>query len=195
MKKIIAVLIAVFCLGTTLAVAAPAPAKKKFIRSQILQGQTVTRYEGVKLGIPQGQTVLVGRRDNGSIVLRGLNLRNIQIEDTYLSTEGYSIVSYQPSKEVVFLNRGNSMTVTDPLGRTSTVAQSGAISTTNASVTSDTVATMKAAAEQEAKDVVVELGDELDAIPAFVESTATTSAATEQAVQNVEDTLSPSAPR
>lgn len=193
MKKVTAVLIAACCLGATFAVAAPA--KKKFVRSHILQGQTVTRYEGVKLGIPQGQTVLVGRRDNGSLVLRGKNLRNIQIEDTYLSTDGYSIVSYQPASHVVFLNKGNSMTVTDPAGRTGTVAQNGAISTTNAAVTSDTAANLKAAAEQEAKDVVVELGEELNEIPAFVEAAATTSAATEQAAQNVEDTLSASAPR
>lgn len=197
MKKIIAVLIAVFCLGTTVSVAAPAaaPAKKKFVRSQLVQGPAIINYQGVELSVPKGQTILIGRRENGSYLLRGETMKNIRIDETALHTKGYSVLSYRPGSHVVFLNRGEWMTVIDPSGRSSTVAENGAISTTNAAITSDTAANLKAAAEQEEKDIALELGDELNKIPAFVEATATTSAAVEQAVQDVEETLSASAPR
>lgn len=90
------------------------------------------------------------------------------------------------------------MTVTDVAGHSSTVAENGAISTTNAAINSDTVAEIKAQAEAEAEQAAVELAEYLEEVPAFVAQTEPSSAATEQAAQNVEESenvLSPSAPR
>ncbi len=191
MKKVIAVLLAVSCLGTTFAVAAPV--KKKFVRSVIVQGQSTTKYEGVNLTVPQGQTVLIGRRDNGSIVIRGKDLENFQIEKTSISAEGYTVMSYRPSDHIVFLNAGDSMTVTDPKGRVAKVYKNGAVDILDARNNSNEIVALQEEAKQDAAEAAEELG--LTTIPGFVAETATTSAAYEQAERDVEETLSSSAPR
>ncbi len=195
MKKIVVAVCALVLLGSTFAVAAPGFSGKK-ISSKIVQGATTTTYNGVAIKVPQGKTILLGQRDNGSLVIRGNSLNNIQVNGTALSTTGYSILSYQPSTNTVYLNKGDSLTVTDPAGRVATVTQGGAVSTTDATINSNTVDSMKEAAKAEAKAAVEEgVISEEDALPAFVAATETSSAATEQSVQDVEETLSPSAPR
>ncbi len=191
MKKLMAVC-AVLLMGSFLTATA-ATQSKNLIKSRLVQAtqNTTFDYQGNTIFVPKGQTVIVGQRENGSLVLRGLNFQRLKINDSVISTQGYSIISYQPTSQVVFLNRGEQMTVTDAHGVTSSVAERGAISTVNAKVTSDNVAELKAAAEQEALAAEAEL----TAMPTFVSETATTSTANEQAVQDVEETLSPSAPR
>ncbi|MBP5429437.1 MAG: hypothetical protein J6Y25_00900 [Elusimicrobiaceae bacterium] len=191
MKKVIAVLLAVSCLGT--AFAAVAPVKKKFVRSVIVQGKSATKYEGVNLTVPQGQTVLIGRRDNGSIIIRGKDLDNFQIEKTSISSEGYTVMSYRPSDHIVFLNTGDSMTVTDPKGKVAKVFKKGAVDIFDARHNSNEVVALEEEAVQDAAEVAEELG--LTTIPGFVEENTTTSSAYEQAEQDVEATLSSSAPR
>lgn len=198
MKKMTVVALAMLLAGSTMAVAAPGFSGKK-IPSQIIQAtqNTTVSVAGTQIYVPQGQTVIVGQRENGAILVRGRDLSNVKLNDAAISTQGNTVLSYYPTSNVAFLNRGETMTVTDALGHSSTVAQSGAISTTDAAVNSDNTASMKAQAEAEAAQAAVELAEYLDEVPAFV-ATSDDSAATEQAVQNVEETegvLSPSAPR
>lgn len=197
MKKLIAVVGALLFAGSTFAVAAvPSLTATKIKNSQLVQGPVVVNMDGIRISVPQGQTVIIGKRDNGSIVIRGLNFNNIKINDASVYTKGYTIMSYRPGSQVAFLNKGEALTVVDAAGRSSTVGQGGAISAKNAEINSTTVAEMKEMAKEEAKAAVEEgiITDE-DVVPAFVAATATSPAAVEQAVQNVEDTLSPSAPR
>lgn len=199
MKKIaVAVCMAVF-LGSTLAVAAPGFAGKKIRNSKLVQAtkDTTVDFVGVKVFVPQGQTVILGQRENGSIVVRGLNLKGIKFNDATVSTNGYTVMSYYPSSNIAFLNRGNTMTITDPSGNTATVANEGAIATNNANINSNTIKELKEQAKAETAQVEAELGEDV-ALPAFVAQTATSEAAAEQATQNVEETestLSPSTPR
>ena len=198
MKKIVAAVCTLVLLGSTFAVAAPGFAGKKIKNSQIVQAKqdTTVTMGSSKVFVPKGQTIILGQRDNGSLVIRGNNLNKVQVNGTSLSTDGYSIISYQPATHIVYLNKGESLTVADPAGQVATVAQGGAVSTTNAAINSTTAATMKEAAKAEAQAAVEEgLISEEDAVPAFVAATETSSAANEQAVQDVEETLSPSAPR
>ena len=192
MKKVIVLFVACF-LGATLAVAASTQNVGKIKNPKIVQAKENSSfmYAGANFFVPKGQALLLGQRENGSIVIRGFNIDNLQVDDSSISAQGYSVLSYQPTTHVVFLNRGESMTVTDPSGVSSSVAQHGAISTTNAAINSDTVAQMKAAAQREAALAEQEFND----TPAFVNELATTTSAREQAAQDVEETLSPSSPR
>ena len=199
MKKIVATVCTFVLLGSTLAVAAPGFAGKKITNSKLVQAvqDTTVNFAGSKFFVPKGQTVIFGQRENGAIVIRGRNLQNIKLDDATLSTKGNTVLSYYPSSDIAFLHRGESMTVTDAFDHTATILQEGAISTDNATINSNTIAELKEQAKEEAALVAAELGETIE-VPAFVAATDPTSAATEQATQNVEETektLSPSAPR
>ncbi len=199
MKKIAVTVCMAVLLGSTVAVAAPGFAGKK-ITSQIVdakQAPKTVEVAGSKIFVPKGQTVIIGQRENGALVIRGRNLQGVKINDATLSTSGNTVLSCYPSSNIVFLHRGQSMTLTDPAGNTATVMNEGAIATNNANINSNTVAALREQAKEESTQVAQELGEDI-ALPAFVAQTATSEAAAEQATQNVEETestLSPSTPR
>ena len=196
MKKIVAVVCTLVLLGSTFAVAAPGFAGKK-ITSQIVdakQSSKTVEVAGSKIFVPKGQTVLLGQRENGAIVVRGRNLKDVKLNNASLSSKGNTVLSYYPSSNIAFLHRGDWMTISDPFGNSATVEQDGAISTQNATINSNTVATLKEQAKAETEQVAQELGETMK-LPDFVAATASSPDAYEQATQNVEDTLSPSAPR
>ena len=196
MKKIVAAVCTFVLLGSTFAVAAPGFAGKKIANSQLVQAtqNTTVDFASVKIFVPKGQTVILGQRENGSIVVRGRDLKGVKLNDATLSSQGNTVLSYYPSSNIAFLHRGDWMTISDPFGHTATVEQDGAISTQNATINSNTVATLKEQAKAETQQVAQELGDTMQ-LPDFVAATASSPDAYEQATQNVEDTLSPSAPR
>ena len=193
MKKIFVVIVSVLACSVMTVAATSATKVGKLKNGRIVQAvqPTTVTYAGVKIFVPKGQTVLLGQRDNGSIVIRGLNIDRVQLDDAFLSTKGYSIVSYQPSTRIAFLNHGDMMTVTDAAGETASVSGQGAISTTNTAVNSNTVAELQEQAKQDAQEVV----GTLDQMAVLTGDAIAVSAANEQAVQDVEETLSPSAPR
>ena len=120
-------------------------------------------------------------------------MSNIQIGDSIISTQGYSVFSVEPQSNVVFLNRGTELTLQDPAGTTATIYPGQAVSADNAAVTSETAPALQAAAAQEAAAAAA-LAEE---VPAFIAESETSSTASEQATQDVtetEETLSPSAP-
>ena len=194
MKKIVVSVLSLLFVGATFAVAAPTTGANK-ISSQILQGPTTVTISGTKVSVPQGQTIILGKRADGSLVIRGANLENIKINDATVSTTGYTVLSYRPSSNVAFLNQGQKLEIVDGNGQAATVEQGGAISATDAAVNSNTVAALKEAAKAEAQAAVKEgIISEGESLPAFVAATEESSAATEQATQDVEETLSHSAP-
>ena len=199
MKKIVLAVCTFVLLGSTFVAAAPGVVGKK-IMSQIInakQAAQTVEVAGSKIFVPKGQTIIVGQRSNGSLVIRGNDLKEIQLNGSTISTNGYSIVSYQPTSNIVFLDRGESLTVVDPAGVPATVTEGGAVSAVNATVNTETSAELKEQAKAESAQVTEAIGEVLD-VPAFVDATETSSAASEQAAQDVEETektLSPSAPR
>ena len=196
MKKIVVAVCMAVLLGSTFAVAAPGFAGKKIANSQLIQDTTVN-FAGAKIFVPKGQTIILGQRDNGAVLLRGRDLQGIKLDDATLSTKGNTVMSYYPSSHIAFLHRGKAMTITDSFGNSATVGQDGAISTQNANINSNTVAQLKEQAKEETVEVAEGIGNTME-LPAFVAATATSPAAFEQATQDVEEmekTLSPSAPR
>ncbi len=187
MKRIMFVLMGL-CLGIMCADAAVTNPKKLTITNtrivQAIAADTTADYAGVKIFVPKGQTLLLGQRSDGMLVVRGNNLSNVRVEDAVFTSKGYSVISYQPESHVVFLNRGTDLTVQDPMGTTATIYPGQAASTTNAQVTSVTAPQLQAAAAAEAA-LVAEVANEL---PAFVAESEVSSTASEQASQDVEET-------
>ena len=208
MKKIAVCIIGMLCLGATYVAA---QAANKVTNTRILQAtkDTTITYAGVKIFVPAGQTVVVGQSGNGSIILRGQNLQGVQVGQGTLSARGPVLLTVQPDTQVIRVVQGNNVQVTDGNGRTAEISAGAAVSAKDiradvGSMLPATVVTVVAQEEvvavpqQAAKPVVVaEQVEEDDSfeLPAFVAATSTSQAAAEQAVQNVEDTLSPSAPR
>ncbi len=185
MKKL-GVLIAGLLLGTVVSYAATTPKKLTITNTRIVQAvsQDVTEdYEGVKIFVPKGQTVLLGLRSDGMIVIRGNNLQNVRIDDASLSSNGYSVLSYQPQSQVIFLNRGTDLTVLDAMGTTATIYPGQAASTTDARVTSVTAPQLQAAAAAEAALEAAVTED----VPDFVAESEMSEAASEQATQDVKE--------
>lgn len=214
MKKVIVVLTAVFFVGTSSAVAAPAKSAGKIKNTKIVQATQDLKlnYLGTPISVPRGQVLLLGERPNGSIVIRGLNMDQIKVGPGTFSTEGYSVVSYQPKTNVVFLNRGKWLTLRDPQGETATVQEKGAILATNAKVNSNTLEDLRIAAQQDAEEASADLqggkvskndnpapatqeiaDNEGDTFPSSMDNVLE-DVAYQQASNDVETTLSPSAP-
>ena len=208
MKKIAICIIGMLCLGATFVAAQTA---NKVTNTRILQAakDTTITYAGVKMFVPTGQTVVVGQTTGGNIILRGQNLQGVQVGEGTLSARGPVLLTVQPDTQVIRVVQGNNVQVTDGNGRVAEISAGAAVSAKDiradvGSMLPATVVTVVAQEEvvavpqQAAKPVVVaEQVEEDDSfeLPAFVAATSTSQAAAEQAVQNVEDTLSPSAPR
>ena len=210
MKKIAVCIISMLCLGATFVAAQTA---NKVTNTRILQAakDTTITYAGVKIFVPAGQTVVVGQTTGGNIILRGQNLQGVQVGEGTLSARGPVLLTVQPDTQVIRVVQGNNVQVKDGNGRVAEISAGAAVSAKDirADVGSMLPATVVTVAAQEevvavpqqtaAKPVVVaaEQVEEDDSfeLPAFVAATSTSQAAAEQAVQNVEDTLSPSAPR
>ena len=206
MKKIAVCIIGMLCLGATFVAA---QAANKITNTRILQAtkDTTITYVGVKIFVPAGQTVVVGQSGNGSIILRGQNLQGVQVGQGTLSARGPVLLTVQPDTQVIRVVQGNNVQVTDGNGRTAEISAGAAVSAKDiraevGSMLPTTVVTVVAEEEvvtepqkTDSKPVEVEQEEREFEVPAFVAATSASETSIEQSVQNVEDTLSPSAPR
>ena len=149
--------------------------------------------------VPAGQTVLLGTVADGSVLLRGQNLNGVKFGDGTISSQGPVFLSTQPGSESIRVVQGEGVMITDVNGLTAEVSSGVTVSTRDirldvsglSVVTAGTTSTQQVHAPTK---VVAQKADTADDVPAFVAVTQISSAATEQAAQNVEDTLSRSAP-
>lgn len=207
MKKISILLIGVMCLGTTFVMARPA---NKITNTRILQAakDTTVIYAGVKIFIPAVQTVILGQASDGSIIMRGRNLKDVQVGAGTLSSRGPVFLAIKPENQVIRVVSGGNVLVRDGNGRTAEISAGAAVSAKD--VRADIGPTLPPVTVTVAQEEVVVTRSQKPAakpvemdeveymepvLPAFVAATSSSPASTEQAVQNVEDTLSPSTPR
>ena len=188
MKKIV-VLLGVVSLCATAAIGAQAAKKMTISNTRIIPAvqQTTLNYGGVDMTVPQNQAMVLGQRSDGPVVARGKDLSDVKINNALVSTKGYSVFSIDPESNVIFLNRGSELTLTDPSGKSVTIYPGQAVYVADASITSETAPSLQEAAAKEAAAVA---GTELD--PSYVldfDSLGSTAAQ-----QAEEDVLSPSAP-
>ncbi len=136
---------------------------------------TTVTYNGVKVFIPKGVKVTVKQAANGDVTVEGSNFAGVKINNATVNATGNASFSVNPNTQVITVNQGY-ITVTDANGKTAGVAKGASVSAKNV------VQGSAAAASSEE-------------VPAFVAATAVSSTASEQATQDVAETLSPSAPR
>lgn len=177
MKKTVLLLTGFMLLATTFVAAAPAANTISRPRIVSTAKNTTITYQGIKIFIPAGHTLVLGQSSDGSIILRGNNLQGIKIGDQVISSTGPVLLSVQPDTQVITVNRGTA----DIVNPVSAPAATAAANTTNHNT---------AAAEQ--APTAAE-----DELPAFVAESEMSNTAAEQATQDVietEEVLSPSAP-
>ena len=196
MKKIAVLLLGIASLCISTAMAQTNTKKLTISNTLIVQAaqKVALDYGGVQVVVPQGQTIVLGQRSDGLVVVRGNNLSGVQIDNATVSTKGYSVFSVEPQNNILFLNSGSELTLMDAKGRSSSITAGQAISADNATITSETAPALQAAAAAEA---VAVSETELTTVPSFVADAETSSTASEQATQDVietEEVLSPSAP-
>lgn len=197
MHRIVVMVIAVLTLVAMFPTGAGAKEVGTIKKTRIVQANkdTTLTYGGVKVFVPAGQTIILGQAENGAIIVRGQNLQNVQIGDGTISADGLVVLAVWPDTHVVSVSRGSGVKVTDANGRTAELSQGASVYMRD--IRTPAVPTVQSITPTAVtKAVSNEQTEEADAeLPSFVAEMETSSAATEQAAQNVEDTLSASAPR
>lgn len=200
---------------TTFATAGFAQTSAKITNTRIVQAtkDTTVTYAGVKVFVPQGSTVILGQDGNGAVVVRGKNVSGVKINNATVSFPGAAVLSVNPQSNVITVNRGDQVSVTDGNGRTAVLSQGASVSALDVRVSatsenSQATAKMQKAVAKEQKKIAKEEAkaakadaktqtspsatqeatDTATELPAFVASTVVSSAASEQAAQNVEET-------
>lgn len=181
MKKITALMFAFLMLVTfasaqkTNASAEKATASETSITTDG-QKDTTVEYNGIVISIPKGVKATVSKDAKGNIIVSGSDLNGVKIDGETVNSTGKTTLSINASTKVMTVKEGNNVTVTNAKGQTYSVKAGQTTAQAAATVT-----TAKPAAKAEV-------------VPAFV-LPSTESAANQQTVQNVEETLSPSSPR
>ena len=193
MKKALLFLTTLILLGNGVLCAAPAKQGNKITNLRIVQSSkdTTVMYSGIKFFIPAGQTIILGKNVDGSVILRGNHLKNVKIDEGILSSTGFVLLTIRPQTQVITVTRGDGITVQDANGRTAFLSQGASVSTNDIRTTvfPSTSVTQSTKVESNTQDQ--------EEAPAFVAETQVSSAASEQATQDVyetEEVLSPSAP-
>lgn len=129
---------------------------------------TVINYNGVEIFVPAGEAVVVAQSADGSVLVSGNNMSGVTVNGNTVRSTGTAVVAVS----------GSTLSV-----------RTGSVSVNNQTVPAGSSVNMSGASASAASSAVP--------VPTVVASTEMTnnSAATQQQVQNVEETLSPSSPR
>ncbi len=186
MKKV-AFLTALLVFSYAYVLAAPAPRVVEVTHTRVVSAtqNTALTYAGVNIFVPRGQTIILGQQTNGSIVIRGMYLLGVRVGDVTLFSRNAASVSYNPKRDVVTVNYGE-VHVTDRTGNTVLVTSGQSVSARNSQkTTKQGKIPARAFLPQDFEEEELPLqyfAPEVDF-------------SYEQAVQDIEETLSPSAPR
>ncbi len=191
MKKIVVLLTGFILLGVSLASAAPATPTKKILNPRVVSAvkATTITYQGAKIFIPAGTTLMLGTYEDGSIVIRGMHIDGVKVDNGTIIAKGPVVLSVHPATQVITVTRGEDVKVLDTNGRMAALSAGASISLADIRTT---VAPVEEVTDSKRQEAV-----EYDDLPAFVADTQTDSVASEQATQDVietEEVLSPSAP-
>ena len=190
MKRVIVFVLGIILLGALQVMAAPSGVSNKISNTRIVQAtkDTTVTYGGIKIFIPAGQTLILGQDNKGNIVVRGQNVSGVKIGQGTIEAQGPIVLSVQPKTQVIMVYQGEAVRVTDGHKRTAVVSKGESVSAKHVRVVS--------VQQTEVASVSSEGVSMEETIPAFVAQTASSQAASEQATQDVEETVvSPSAPR
>lgn len=208
MKKVTVVLFAVFLLGANGVVAASNKVDTNITNERtvgVADKDTTLTYGKLKFLIPAGQAISLGETANGSILLRADEMQGVKVGTATLRSKGPVVLFVEPKTNAIIVDQGEKIQVVDSNGRTAELSQGAAVSgndiresverawLVNLPLSWQVQHTTAQPKKPAPKTVEVQGTTE---IPDFVDEAALFEAiAHEQATRDVEDTLSPSAPR
>lgn len=155
--------------------------------------ETEVDYNGLKVVIPQGVKATISQNAKGHIIIQSERLSNVKISNLTVNSDGKSTITVNPESYTLTVNSGKEVRITNVNGNTSsmTAGQSAVMVSLGTKEEAKTV-------KEEAKPAKAAKADVAEAaasnVPAFV-LPGSESTANQQVSQNVEETLSPSAPR
>lgn len=210
MKKIIVVLFAMSLLGVSQSWAASNDANPKVSNTSIIRTDkdTTFTYGKVKFFVPNGQAMILGQTENGSVLVRAAKLEGVKMGKATVNSKKPVSLYVDPATNAIIVDQGNDVQVADKDGRVANLSQGAAVSGEDIrlSVPRSFLVTLPLSWQTKSQFVNTNknrtnfndqtvVAQEEGPYPSFVEENEVSSAAYEQAVQDVEDTLSPSAPR
>lgn len=211
MKKIIVVLFAMSLLGITQGWAASNNVNPKITNTRIVKADkdTTLTYGKVKFFVPAGQAMILGQVENGSVLVRAAKLEGVKIGKATVDSKSPVALYVDPATNAIIVDQGKDIQVTDKEGRIARLSQGAAVSGNDirTSVPRSFLVTLPLSWQTKTQFVNPNNNknknsntntistQEGDTYPDFLAENEINSAAYEQAVRDVEDTLSPSAPR
>lgn len=204
MKKITALMFACLMLAavSNAAVTVTKDGKQETLKDNAVvnvngSSETEVDYNGLKVVIPQGVKATISQNAKGHIIIQSERLSNVKISNLTVNSDGKSTITVNPESYTLTVNSGKEVRITNVNGKTSsmTAGQSALmVSFGTKEEAKEEVKTVK----EEAKPAKAAKADAAEAatsnVPAFV-LPGSESTANQQVSQNVEETLSPSAPR
>ena len=204
MKKITALMFACLMLAavSNAAVTVMKDGKQETLKDNAVvnvngSSETEVDYNGLKVVIPQGVKATISQNAKGHIIIQSERLSNVKISNLTVNSDGKSTITVNPESYTLTVNSGKEVRITNVNGKTSsmTAGQSALmVSFGTKEEAKEEVKTVK----EEAKPAKAAKADTAEAaasnVPAFV-LPGSESTANQQVSQNVEETLSPSAPR
>ncbi len=200
MKKITALMFACLMLAavSNAAVTVTKDGKQKTLKDNAVvnvngSSETEVDYNGLKVVIPQGVKATISQNAKGHIIIQSERLSNVKISNLTVNSDGKSTITVNPESYTLTVNSGKEVRITNVNGNTSsmTAGQSAVMVSLGTKEEAKTV-------KEEAKPAKAAKADVAEAaasnVPAFV-LPGSESTANQQVSQNVEETLSPSAPR
>ena len=208
MKKITALMFACLMLAavSNAAVTVTKDGKQETLKDNAVvnvngSSETEVDYNGLKVVIPQGVKATISQNAKGHIIIQSERLSNVKISNLTVNSDGKSTITVNPESYTLTVNSGKEVRITNVNGKTSsmTAGQSALM------VSFGTKEEAKEEVKEEVKTVKEEANPAKTAkadvaeaaasnVPAFV-LPGSESTANQQVSQNVEETLSPSAPR
>lgn len=208
MKKITALMFACLMLAavSNAAVTVTKDGKQETLKDNAVvnvngSSETEVDYNGLKVVIPQGVKATISQNAKGHIIIQSERLSNVKISNLTVNSDGKSTITVNPESYTLTVNSGKEVRITNVNGKTSsmTAGQSAVmVSFGTKEEAKEEVKEEVKTVKEEAKPAKTAKADVAEAaasnVPAFV-LPGSESTANQQVSQNVEETLSPSAPR
>ena len=208
MKKITALMLTclMFAAVSNAAVTVTKDGKQETLKDNAVvnvngSSETEVDYNGLKMVIPQGVKATVSQDAKGNIIIKSDKLTNVKISNLTVNSDGKSAITVNPRNYTLTVNSGKEVRITNVNGKTSsmTAGQSAVmVSFGNKEEAKEKAKEEAKPAKEESKPAKAEKATSSEAaasnVPAFV-LPSSESTANQQTSQNVEETLSPSAPR
>ncbi len=200
MKKVTAVLFAMFLLGATCVIAAPNKTNNE--RNIQATADTVLTFGKVNLFVPAGQALALGQAANGSVTVRANKINGVKIGPATVFAKSPAKLSVDPATNAITVEEGEGVQLTDANGRTVELSKGAVVDGNDVrqSVQRIWPVTLPYSWENNRSfsqpSNTVQKDTLTKDLPEFVDESALIheSNLSEQAVRDVEDTLSASAP-